>query len=125
MNSCSVLSPFFRLIFLHLPPLRPGTCAIILCHFHQSYPKYCLMTTGLSPPIYDPTVFVPLNFRHFHYDALICHLLFLQFILTHTSSQVPTPSLTPTSTTNTVICICPSPCSTPHTPLIQSNLHHS
>ena len=35
------------------------------------------------------------------------------------------PSLTPTSTTNTLIHICPSPRSKPHPPPIQSNLHHS
>jgi hypothetical protein len=34
-------------------------------------------------PTYDPTVNFPFNFLNFHSDALICHLLFLLIILTH------------------------------------------
>jgi hypothetical protein len=42
------------------------------------------MTPGLFfTPTYDPTVNFPFNFLKFHLDALICHLLFSRFILTH------------------------------------------
>jgi hypothetical protein len=37
----------------------------------------------LTYPTYDPTVNFPFNFLNFHSDALICHLLFLLIILTH------------------------------------------
>ena len=37
-------------------------------------------------PTYDPTVKFPLHFLNFHSDALICHLLFLLIILTHSTA---------------------------------------
>jgi hypothetical protein len=66
------------------PPCTPGTCAAVLWRFRQLYLKNCWMTPGLfSTPTYDPTVNFPLNFLNFHSDALICHYLFLHFILIH------------------------------------------
>ncbi len=42
------------------------------------------MTLGLFfTSTYDPSVNSPFNFLNFHSDALICHLLFLHFILMH------------------------------------------
>ncbi len=86
MNSCSVSCPTFRLrflFFLHLSPLRPGICARSTNSFlpviSEISPNDSIR--GYSPPIYDQTVFFHLNFWHFHYDALICHLLFLPLVL--------------------------------------------
>ncbi len=68
-------------------PCAPGTCTAVLEWFCQLYTKNCWMTPELfftpTYSTYDPTVNFPFNFLNLHSDALICNLLFLLIILTH------------------------------------------